>query len=121
MTENDEKFCSDSQNLVYKCDKCGFLGSNSNSLLRHKIKVHQIIGEQDGVAGKFKCFHDQCEKEFTIKRNLERHLRTSHEGQKNWECHMCDQKFAEKQTLQRHIVNKHRGWYLYLGHNHLLH
>ena len=118
----EEDMDEENTNLVYKCDKCEFVGYNTDSLLRHKIKIHQLISGQEEMAGKFKCNYDQCEKEFGLKRNLERHLRASHEEQKDWECHMCNQKFGEKQTLQRHIVNKHRGWYKTIwGTNHLLH
>ena len=54
----------------------------------------------------FKC--PICEKEFTQKNNLERHLLTHETDTPRFECEICHKTFAHKESLAVHM-NEHNG------------
>ena len=45
-------------------------------------------------------------KKFGQKPDLNRHLETVHEKQKNYKCEFCDKSFGRKENLNRHIETK---------------
>ena len=52
-----------------------------------------------------KC--DICEKSFTQKASLNRHIKSVHENSKPHKCDICELSFSEKGTLKRHIQSVH--------------
>ena len=67
----------------------------------------QSLAVCEGIMNKkFACNH--CPKHFKIRGNLNRHIRTVHEGIK-FTCDECDKQFASKQCLNRHIQSVHEG------------
>ena len=44
-----------------------------------------------------------CENTFANTMSLQRHMRNTHEQQKDYKCNLCQKAFGLKQTLQRHI------------------
>ena len=50
----------------------------------------------------------QCEFKATLKQNLQRHIRSVHEGQK-FSCIFCEYKATYKGNLHRHIKSVHEG------------
>merc|ERR1712242_277433 len=59
-----------------------------------------------------------CEKSFTLKRSLTRHISTMHkesnttrvhEGKKDFRCQICEKSFTLKASLNRHIRTVHEG------------
>ena len=58
------------------------------------------------LEGKFVC--DQCERKFTHKYNLIRHIQISHVGVK-YACNQCDYQASQQSGLTYHIQSKHQG------------
>ena len=50
----------------------------------------------------FDC--DECGKSFTLKRNLERHMKTVHEELRPFSCPNCKAAFGAKQTMEKHAL-----------------
>jgi uncharacterized C2H2 Zn-finger protein len=53
---------------------------------------------------------DHCEKVFTRRADLKRHMQSLHSGEKSFTCGQCDNSFATKDKLNRHkkIIPKRR-------------
>ena len=58
---------------------------------------------------KYKC--QLCEKSFTHKCFLKKHVETRHEGKipEKYPCHICGGKLANKASLNQHIKGVHEG------------
>lgn len=76
------------------CDVCGNGFTTKKNLYIHK-KAHDTTQKKV-----FEC--DQCEKVFTGKHTLNRHLLT-HSGEKNFICEICSKCFYTLQELNRHV------------------
>jgi len=50
---------------------------------------------------------NQCDKKFSQKSSLKKHIQTVHEKLKPYACDQCDLKFGEKCSLNRHIKGVH--------------
>ncbi|XP_076063981.1 uncharacterized protein LOC143038542 isoform X2 [Oratosquilla oratoria] len=89
------------------CQYCGrlFKSVSDKNFLHHFFiqssrNVHERIHSNDR---NFVCSH--CEKTFTTKASLVRHLRT-HTGETPFACPYCGQNFKEHGTLSRHLKKK---------------
>jgi general transcription factor IIIA len=51
----------------------------------------------------FQCHYENCPKFYSVKRNLDSHIRSKHEG-KRWTCDYCQRKLSTKQKLLQHIT-----------------
>ena len=49
-----------------------------------------------------KC--ELCEKSFSIKGNLNQHMKSVHEGIKDHKCELCGKYFSSKQNLKCHLI-----------------
>ncbi|KAL0276003.1 UNVERIFIED_CONTAM: hypothetical protein PYX00_003691 [Menopon gallinae] len=76
------------------CDVCGSGFTTKKNLYIHK-KAHDMTQKKV-----FEC--DQCDKVFTGKHTLNRHLLT-HSGEKNFICEICSKCFYTLQELNRHV------------------
>ena len=54
---------------------------------------------------RFYC--DQCEKSYTIQPDLNRHIRTIHDGIKDYKCTQCDYACGDRGNLTKHIKQIH--------------
>ncbi|XP_072286537.1 zinc finger and BTB domain-containing protein 6 [Pyxicephalus adspersus] len=78
----------------HQCPKCPRDFLHLENYLRH-LKMHKM----------FLCL--QCGKTFTLKKNLNRHIR-GHMGIRPFQCSVCLKTFTAKSTLQDHL-NIHSG------------
>merc|ERR1719342_1913567 len=76
---------------------------NDESVVEHKdSKVISQVNE----AGQYPCY--KCDKQFSYRRSLYQHNKSSHEGIK-FSCSKCGYKATTKQTLVIHIQSIHEG------------
>ena len=52
---------------------------------------------------------DSCGKTFTESGNMHKHIRTIHEGQRNYKCDSCGKLFNRTENLKKHIETIHGG------------
>merc|ERR1712150_315103 len=50
-----------------------------------------------------------CEKKFGYTGSLSTHIRTVHQGIKEYECHVCKKRFGRVGVLNKHIRTMHQG------------
>ena len=60
-----------------------------------------MIPEQYIVV-RYCCIYDDCDKEFTTKFNLKRHVEIVHLNFKRYECSKCGSLFTSKKNLKEH-------------------
>ena len=117
------------------CDLCNLSFSNSNSLSKHIISVHDPLKKEPEVFKCTKCpkvfehinglnLHNQsvhegirfkcqfCDKAYTTKYNVENHIRMNHSGIKDqpdmvYECDHCGKEFCRKDSYVRHVKTLH--------------
>ena len=59
------------------------------------------------VPGKtYQCQY--CEQKYTLKTNLNTHIKSIHEG-KTFQCQHCEYKATQKSSLKKHIKSIHDG------------
>lgn len=80
-----------------------FLSELSKTLL-DRLELENTFKNQTKSVKNWRCF--ECNKEFTKKNDLQRHLRI-HTGLRPFVCTICDLKFTQKSTLNRHISAIH--------------
>ena len=51
----------------------------------------------------------ECEKKFTQSSNMKAHIAAVHEKKKPHTCEICDAKFPNRQSLSNHTAHKHSG------------
>ena len=57
--------------------------------------------------GKKPVFHcDQCDKQFSYRGHLNRHISNVHDGKRS-ECNQCNKQFSSKSSLKTHIETVH--------------
>lgn len=79
------------------CPSCNYTTFYSTNMKRHIMFKH--TGEKP-----FKC--NLCDKRFTVKEHLQRHIRT-HTGEKPYQCPICLKSFTQKGTLNVHLFSVH--------------
>ena len=72
-----------------------------NDILLHLNCIENI---DKNTQKRFHC--KQCDKSFTVKQSLKRHIMTEHIGLKV-PCPKCDEKFKQKVHMKRHLLIKH--------------
>ena len=91
-----------------QCEKCSFTTYCSRMmkthLNRHLREEGQLVDDQ-GRSIFFPC--DICEKSFTKKFDLQKHINRDHFGQAAFQCEKCPQTFKFENTLARHRFKEH--------------
>ena len=105
-----EKFDSDDELKIHKkrhttCDVCGVDQKWMNRLKRHK-KTPNIHNKADSRA--YTC--DQCGKQCTLKRDVERHMESMHSGKvkRGTPCALCSFR-CKVIDMEKHIAQKHKN------------
>ena len=52
---------------------------------------------------------DQCDKKYSTNQSLKLHIRTVHEGRRDWKCVSCEKEFAHSKDLKSHIKKVHES------------
>ena len=81
----------------FSCETCPKYFSTKNCLKKHIKNVHAKI--------KIRLPCDTCGKDYN-KRDLRAHIKITHE-KKEFKCELCDKEFALKRILERHVENVH--------------
>ena len=85
------------ENQSYNCELCG------KTFSRNVLKQHKC-----GTATSPPICH-LCGSQFKKKRNLDQHIHTVHEGNKDFKCESCGKDFALMGTLNQHKKLVHEG------------
>ena len=79
-----------------------------SSLKDIRRTLESEVPEQTRVRGEKKC--EYCGKRFPNNGNVRRHIRTVHNGERNYQCSQCERKFQQKSSLERHTGSHERGF-----------
>ena len=84
---------------VYSCDKCDYKTPFEKYMRLHKSRVHE--------ERKFHC--TVCERKFSSKSNLKRHIDCVHTEAEHlrYPCDVCDKTFSTKGNLKHHYEKAH--------------
>ena len=120
-----EKHISSVHEVVknHKCDKCGkFFGKknylNSHIYSAHKSEIYipaeNFVEDKDYIPTKGVKIHkdikcETCDKTFSSKCNLKRHIKSVHEGVRDHKCEQCEKSFYYSHHLNTHIKAVHEG------------
>ena len=93
---------------VFECSECDFKTSRKDSLARHKRLKHNIYKKEfkaikNYLKEKSKWTCSKCSQSFTSLEEIENHVITC----KQIICKICDKKFTLKINLKRHMEKKH--------------
>lgn len=82
-----------------------YLAKNETNLLHSQYSFLQAT-HLEKSARKIFNYHI-CPETFVAKPNLQNHIETCHEDQKNYRCPVCDRKFGLPSNLKRHVKARH--------------
>ena len=99
---------------TFKCHACNKEFEPSRWEL-HFLPI-QNLKEQEEI-NKSSLVHEEniknmckiCEKSFSSKQYLNRHIKSVHEGIKDHKCDLCEKSFSTKQYLNTHMKSVHEG------------
>ncbi|XP_055607435.1 zinc finger and BTB domain-containing protein 24-like isoform X2 [Uranotaenia lowii] len=82
-------------------DESGPPVPKKRKVARKAPSSHSISSTERSGDGKFPC--NRCEKSFSTKTNLNRHL-ASHDGRKPYTCEICQKGFTQSGSLKQHMM-----------------
>ena len=100
------------ENVEYNCEKQeNFVDvsiSNGSTNIKQELEEEDPLGLADDSKqeGGYNC--DKCEKSFTRKSDLTRHIQSVHDKIR-YNCNQCAKSFSERGTLKRHIKSAHEN------------
>ena len=99
----DEGVNVKNENVKY-FQSCSGSEENLSNFTEKSKKTETSITSYRNESGLYQC--DKCEKQFSVRRNMYRHIRSTHEGI-NYPCNICNQLFTSKFNVDRHIKTYH--------------
>jgi len=88
---------SQHEGVTFACNLCDYKAKQSTNLNYHKKAKHSDCNP-------FEC--PNCRKTFSDRSNLQRHIKSQHEGVV-YPCNVCDYKAKQTTQLKAHIKSKH--------------
>ncbi|XP_030369483.1 testis-specific zinc finger protein topi [Scaptodrosophila lebanonensis] len=100
--EKDARNCGSGSGRLrqYLCDICGKSYTQSSHLWQH-LRFHQGVKP-------FVCQEDGCGRKFTIRPDLNDHIRKCHTGERPYHCLVCGKRFLTGSVFYQHRLI-HRG------------
>ena len=91
------------------CTKCSLQFGNMTVYDMHMSIVHKENVKIKQEPGKviFQC--ENCDKPFSDKKNLKKHVSTVHNKKKAFKCDICDYSFSVKGSLKPHTESVYGG------------
>lgn len=91
------------KNFVCEEADCTFVAHGMRQLAQHIKEVHPV--EESAVDTQlFRCTEQGCEKAYTRKSAMRKHVQTAHHDVRPFVCPMCQSAFGFKNILQRHMA-----------------
>ena len=81
------------------CPKC------SKQITRGNMSTH-LKKHDPANKSRFQC--DKCDKTFSQKQQMQKHISAVHEKQKPFKCDQCDKTFSQKENMETHRDQVHR-------------
>lgn len=85
----------------FPCKNCSEKFESKKALTQH---LHIDHGE---LLKSFTCHYENCNKSFTLKDTLSKHIKSAHEGAPKFPCNQCPTILSSKMSMQRHINTCH--------------
>mmetsp|Transcript_16336 Transcript_16336/g.28234 ORF Transcript_16336/g.28234 Transcript_16336/m.28234 type:complete len:307 (-) Transcript_16336:1295-2215(-) len=92
----------------YKCTLCTREFKKASQLVLHTEVAHSKKAKIDTKASDNLMCHI-CHKDFGQKSDLTRHVRTVHEGLKQFKCNICSKRFSGSASLKNHVRAIHEN------------
>ncbi|KAF8362851.1 hypothetical protein PRIPAC_89774, partial [Pristionchus pacificus] len=89
------------------CKECGKVYANTDSLRKHKARVHEKRYAEAARSKRYACTEEGCEKAFTTPGALQDHL-NRHNGVAAHACDHCDKSFSTRAYYARHLSKYHQ-------------
>ena len=87
------------------CDDCGATLSSKKTLRKHYISQHADATEK--AKHFIKCTHPDCDYSTLSKPSLNRHVKSVHLKEKNFQCSFCPKRFFAKKMCEEHTNGVH--------------
>nr|AHA51413.1 transcription factor [Lampea lactea] len=87
---------------TFSCSTCHKTYLGKSQLTRHRKTVHNIVDVTE-----YKCTFENCSAVFRHKHNYLKHIKSKHEGIKQFQCLQCPAQFFYKQSFERHVLAMH--------------
>jgi len=107
-TLNNHVKAKHSDDKPYVCEHCPARYATSMSLSTHRSRVHRVNKAGEAIPPKlFPC--GLCGKILTGKQKRDNHIKTVHEGAKDFECAYCAKRFTTQSNLKIHLAALHNS------------
>lgn len=73
---------------------------------QQQVNRHRNTGRQsESSSSEFQCL--KCGKRYSLRNNLQRHVKFECDGQRRFWCYLCPNKYTQNASLHRHLLHHH--------------